>query len=277
MVQSPQYPDLEIIYPRSYTRGRQAGRPVYITIHETDNPTSSARGEARYMQTRTDGVSCHYVVDELELIQVVPTTDTAHTALYHGNRDGIHYEFCGVSGRPDTFDAQLRLAAKQMARDMLRHNIPIWRLTVAQTREAKRGFNSHADITAAWPEDGGNHTDPGTGFPWDTLFTYIRAELEGTTMDETDATEARIWKLIDTGLRGVSETAQFPKPGGGTWSRPLNWLVRRLLELEEAITAQRLEPVPVVLSDEQLAALSENIADQVTARLGSLRFVAEES
>lgn len=192
-MQSPQYPDLLWMPPRSFTPGRQAGKPIHITVHETDNPTSSARGEASYMGTRTDGTSAHYIVDEVELIQGVRTTDTAHTALYHGNRDGIHYEFCGVSGRADTFDAQLRLAAKQMARDVRRHNIPVRRLTPAQTRAGVPGFNSHGDVTLAWPEDSGTHSDPGANFPWSTLFSYVNAELEGDDMATPQEVADAVW------------------------------------------------------------------------------------
>ncbi len=100
----------------------------------------------------------------------------------------------------------------------------------------------------------------------------VESELTAIKADIAD-----VYRVIDTGLRGINETKSFPKPGGApgeTWSRPTNWLVRRLLELEEAITAQRTE---VVLTDEQLVALSESVTDQVIARLAALRFVPEES
>lgn len=193
MVQSPEYPDLLWMPARSITAGRKPGKPIHITVHETDNPTSTARGEATWMQNRTDGTSAHYIVDEVEIIQGVRTTDTAHTAMFHGNRDGIHYEFCGVSGRADTADAQLRLAAKQMARDMRKHDIPLRRLTVSETRAGVPGINSHGDVTKAWPEDGGTHTDPGPNFPWDALFQYVKAELEGDDMPTAKEIAEAVW------------------------------------------------------------------------------------
>lgn len=279
MVASREWPDLEFIACRWGHDGRAvAGQPTKIVVHATDN-TASARNEAAYAARRSDYVSAHYFVDGLVVIQGTYTWDTAWTALQHGNEDGIQYELCGRSGGTWA-DGLLRRAAAQMARDMRKYRIRNVRLVGREVRvRAATGVAGHVDFTVGWPEDGGTHTDPGANFPWATLLSMIADELngEGYMTDETNTTEETIWELLDKGTRATgSETAQFPKPGGGTWSRPLNWLVRRLLELEEAITAERTEPVPVTLSDEQLAALSENVTDQVVARLQGLRFVAEE-
>lgn len=269
---SREYPDLEFIPARWWADGRIDGQPTKIVVHATHN-TASARAEALFAARRDDRVSAHYFVDELECVQGVLTSDTAFCALYHGNQDGIQYELCGLSGGTWS-PALLKRAARQMARDMRRWNIRAVRLYGRDVRvRARTGIAGHVDFTMGWPEDDGNHTDPGGNFPWDDLLGYITEELGGTVAgDETDATEQRIWKFLDTGERGGNnETGQFPKPGGGTWSRPLNWLKRRLLEIEDKIDAPRL----VVLSDEQLVALSENVTDQVVARLGALRFTAD--
>lgn len=275
-MQSPEYPDLSWEPARWRRLGRITGQPTKIVIHKTDN-TASAIAEAVYAGRRSDSVSAHYFVDTVQVVQGVHTENTAFAALQHGNEDGIQYELCGISGQPTPYATGVN-AARQIARDMRKYGIPLVRLQGRQVRNREaRGICGHADFTTGWPEDGGTHTDPGTNFEWNTLFSLISGFLGGTTMvDETDATEGRIWSVIDSGLRGVNETAQFPKPGGGTWSRPLNWLVRRMLELEEAITALRTEPVVIVLSDEQLAAIASAAADQVVVQLRALRFVASD-
>lgn len=272
-MQSPEYPDLLWVPCRWKANGRATGQPTKIVIHKTDN-TAPAAAEAHFATFRPDQVSAHYFVDAVQVIQGVHTLNTAFAALEHGNREGIQYELCGISGQP-TPRATLINAARQIARDMHEYGIPLVHLVGSAVRNTEaKGVTGHIDWTVGRPEDippgRTGHTDPGASFEWNTLFILIRVFLEGDTtmVDETDATEGRIWTLLDSGQRGNNETAPFPKPGGGTWSRPINWLVRRMLELEEAITALRTEEVPVTLTPGQL----DELADKVVERLGSLHF-----
>jgi N-acetyl-anhydromuramyl-L-alanine amidase AmpD len=187
MAQSPEYPDLQWIPPRSYTQGRWTGQPTKITVHYTAGHEGylDAENGALYDQRRTDGTSSHYYVDADSVVQCVRTTDRSHTALYHGNNEGIHYELCGTAQTreqwlDDVSRKTIRNAAKQMARDMRKYNIPLVRLVGRQVRDgAGKGVCGHYDWTIGWPEDGGTHTDPGTEFPWDVLFTDIKEFLEG--------------------------------------------------------------------------------------------------
>jgi len=188
MAQSPEYPDLRWIPPRSYTPGRVSGYPPrFICVHYTagSERSTSAEDGALYDQRRTDGTSSHYYVDSDSVIQCVRTTDRSHTALYHGNRDAIHYELCGtVQTRAQWLDAAsrptLRNAAAQMVRDMQKYRIPLSRVIGRAVRpDSATGVCGHVDFTNGWPEDGGTHTDPGPEFPWDVLFDDIRAALEG--------------------------------------------------------------------------------------------------
>lgn len=271
-MQSPEWPDLLWIPCRWKASGRITGQPTKIVVHMTDN-VASALDEANYAQRRPDSVSAHYFIDHNEVIQGVHTLNTAFAALQHGNEDGIQYELCGLSGYPTPLST-LTNAARQIARDMHTYGIPVIRLIdrEVRNREAK-GIAGHGDFTRGWPEDHGTHTDPGASFEWPQLLTLIRGFLDGGTamVDETNVTEETIWRLIDSGLRGQNETGPFPKPGGGTWSRPTNWLVRRLLELEEEITAARTVEVPVMLTPGQL----DELAGAVASKLGALRFVAD--
>lgn len=204
MVQSPEYPDLLWIPPASFTRGRQAGQPTKITIHYTagrEGGGSTDTDGAHYCQIRTDGTSAHYFVDADSVTQCVRTTDEAHTALEHGNDAAIHYELCGTAQtRAQWLDAvsraTIRNAAKQIARDMGKYDIPLIRLQGRQVRNVlAKGLCGHVDWTVGYPEDRGTHTDPGPQFPWDVLFSDIE-EFLGGDMAISDEDVKRIAEAV---------------------------------------------------------------------------------
>jgi hypothetical protein len=192
MAQSPEYPDLKWIEPRAWGKGRDGKAVRYIVIHYTagSETATSAENGAIHNQNRRDGTSAHYFVDRDSVVQGVRTRDRANCARHRGNRLGIQYELCGtVQTRAQWLDAAslptLRNAARQAARDCRKYGIPPRRLTVAETRRAwtefpngPRGFVGHVDCTYAYPEDEGDHTDPGTHFPWDVFLDMVRDELE---------------------------------------------------------------------------------------------------
>lgn len=202
MVQSTEYPDLRWIPPKAWGRGRDGKAVRYIVIHYTagsERPTSAEDG-ALYNQRRKDGTSAHYFADSDSVVQGVKTSDRANCARHRGNRLGIQYELCGTAQtRAQWLDAAsmgtLKNAAKQVARDCRKYDIPVRRLSVPETRAAwtdyprgPKGIVGHVDCTYAYPEDGGDHTDPGKDFPWDIFLRMVRDELDG-----------------DTGMAGISD------------------------------------------------------------------------
>jgi hypothetical protein len=188
-------------YPASYTKGRT--RPVQIiAIHATHGSEGdlSAENGVSWDKRRTDGTSCHIFVDSNSALREVPDTDRAHHARYHGNQIALGIEICG---RADQSAAQwddavsratLRNAANVAAQLCQIHKIPVRRLSVSETRAAYYnaagsrpfGLAGHIDITKAFPEDDGDHTDPGTYFPWARFLAMVTEELTilngGTTM-----------------------------------------------------------------------------------------------
>lgn len=226
MARSSEYPDLTFVPPRAYGRGRDGKAVRYIVVHYTagSERTTSAEDGASYDARRTDGVSTHYFVDSNSVVQCVLTKDRANTARHKGNRLGIQYELCGtVQTRAQWLDAAslptLRNAAKQIARDCRKYGIPVRRLSAAQTREAwtrfpdgPRGIVGHVDCTNAYPEDGGDHTDPGREFPWDVLLTMVEGEMkEDDDMALSDAELDRIAKAVwDHREKNPYEPAKAP-------------------------------------------------------------------
>jgi hypothetical protein len=182
--------------PRSYTKGRS--RPVqYVVIHSTEGSegVKSAEAGAAYDKVRTDGTSTHLFVDTDTALMEVRFTDTAHAARAKGNACGIQVELCGRAGQTDVqwHDAaslpMLRLAAKEVAAICREFSLPVRRLSVAEVRAAyyapagqrPKGICGHIDVTKAYPEDQGSHTDPGPNFPWSEFLAMVSAELGGST------------------------------------------------------------------------------------------------
>lgn len=203
-------PMLWVGYPRSYTAGRN--RPVqFVTLHYTagsEGPTS-AEGGANYDKNRTDGTSCHAFFDSQGPgLQEVPFGDRSHSAYFHGNEIGVHYEICGtIQTRAQWLDATsmatLRTCAQATYYACEALGLQLRRLSVAETRAAyygapgqrPKGINDHATITAAFPEDPGNHTDVGTAFPWD-IFMGMVLSFGGSTPTPTPQEDEMTVKLL---------------------------------------------------------------------------------
>ncbi len=223
MAQSPEYPDLRWMQPRSWTDdNRTAGQARVIVIHTTEGSAhgQSAMDGAKYDQRRTDGTSAHYYVDSSGVVQCVRTSDRAHTAMPSGNRIGIHYELCGrakwgnAEWTSEYADAMLRHAARQAARDARKYGIPVRWLSANEVRQGLRGFCGHAQISDAFRES--THTDPGGGFPWPRFLAMVSAELNPIEPKENDMTAAELVAELKKG----EESELFRLLRGITWRYP---------------------------------------------------------
>lgn len=195
MAQSTEYPELKFVEARSYERDRDGYSVMFSVIHYTagSERATSAEDGAAYDARRTDGTSCHQFHDQNSTVQCVLTKHMAHSARRWGNRLGVQHELCGTAQtRAQWLDAAstgtLKQAARWVAEDCRKYKLPVRRLTVAQTRRAMteypngpKGIVGHVDCTLAFPEDNGDHTDPGKDFPWDIFLPMVQAELDGDT------------------------------------------------------------------------------------------------
>ncbi len=213
MTQSPEYPDLLWIVPKSWTNANRTSVQL-IVIHDTEGSSNSESAEdgARYNQTRTDGTSAHYFHDSNSTVQGVRTEDESHCAREQGNNRGIHHELCAKASwskaqwlSPDYGLPMLRIVAKQCARDAKKWNIPVRKLNVGQVADGVKGFCGHVEITYAFPQDNGTHTDPGPNFPWPQFLDMVRAELDGDTdmflpTNGSTGEEVKFWQHMLTEL-----------------------------------------------------------------------------
>jgi N-acetyl-anhydromuramyl-L-alanine amidase AmpD len=169
-------------------------------------------------------VSTHFFVDATEIIQSVPLANIAYGCLYNGNHRSVQFELCGVSNHLS--DATLRRAAPYVRRICDRFGIPLRKVSPAEIRNGVKGICGHADITAAFPQDHGTHTDPGANFPWATFIGYVtggtattQGDDVGTIDDPLQAAELSnaehylqsIVGLTDTVEGGITDTVQVHK------------------------------------------------------------------
>lgn len=209
--------------PRSYTRGRLRAVQL-IAVHHTagsEGPSSAENGAA-YDKTRTDGTSTNTFADSNSVAVEVADEDRAHHARAKGNEIALGLELCGTLQTRAQWldpisDATLRNGALWAAEKVIKFGIPIRRLSVAEVRAAyyagpgarPKGFAGHVDITQAFPEDGGDHTDPGPAFPWDVFLGYVAAAvaaLQGPpappTVEDEDAMYPYVVKCEDGEFHG---------------------------------------------------------------------------
>jgi len=106
-------------------KNRPAGKNSiqYITLHDTGNPakTATAAAHAKYLKSEPS-VSWHYTVDETEVVQHLPDSESAwHTGTTRGNNSSIGVEVCIGGNLKKAYDNAAILCA-----DLCRkHNLPV--------------------------------------------------------------------------------------------------------------------------------------------------------
>lgn len=289
MTQSLDFPDLRFVRPRSYTPGRLAGQPNVIVIHYTAGHEGPDAGEAgaAYDAVRRDGTSTHFHVDSSPegvdgVIQCVLLRDEAHTARTYGNDIGVHLELAGtVQTREQWLDAvsrqTIRNAAWIAARVAIRLGFPrsaLRRLSVDEVRHTHPTFGNshvqgvcgHVDITNAFPEDHGTHTDPGIGFPWDVFLADLIEIYDsgGESMSAASKENASTLTVgIDSSgyIQGTDPAFYHQGLGDGKWT--IRSLSERLDALAEKVDALEVAGVDVEALAAALAPLLTKDVDDL--------------
>jgi hypothetical protein len=226
-----------------------------VVIHATDN-TASASAEASYARTRPDKTSAHFYVDDRQVIQALDTSHIAYGCLYHGNRISIQFELCGLSNHVS--DAVMRKAAATVARVCRDNGIPVRKVGASDVRNGVKGICGHGDITAAFPEDHGDHTDPGSQFPWSTFIGYVQGDDAVGINELAYNADSNAWAV----RMGV-DSQVYPGDNPGPLAHAGNPLWDLLRRLDTNVAADLAE-------DRATTVALKALVDQVNAAGGSV-------
>lgn len=175
----------EMIHAANFTRVER--KPNLIVVHtmESSEKPGTARAVARWFagaSGEAPQASAHYCVDGSEIIQCVEDNLIAWHAP-GANARGIGIEHAGRAAQTaaewDDLESNriLRRSAALVAELCLSYKIPTERIGPAEIKAGKPGICGHADVTAAFPDKGHGHSDPGPNFPWDAYLIAVRAEI----------------------------------------------------------------------------------------------------
>lgn len=122
----------------------------YITIHNTAND-ASANNEISYMRGNTAQTSFHFAVDDIEVVQALPTNRNgwhAGDGNGTGNRKTIGLEICYSKSGGPRFDAAERNAAKFTAQLLKERGWDISRVKKHQDWSGK--YCPHRTLDMGW-------------------------------------------------------------------------------------------------------------------------------
>lgn len=162
--------------------GKRTGNVDLIVMHtmETDQGPSVAEmiGKDFAARPADNKASSHVGVDSDSIVQYVPDSYVAYAAP-GANSNGMQIELAGRAGmtRKQWLEpralAVLVLGADVAAQYAHKYSIPLVQLTNAELRAGGRGFIGHVQASEVFKKS--DHTDPGTGFPWDLFLAMVRA------------------------------------------------------------------------------------------------------
>lgn len=146
-----------------------------IVLHSTEGGT--AAGVAHYFTQESSGGSAHLVVDDVACFRTLNNEDVPWGAP-GANTDGFHIEQCGYAAWTNAewtvHKATLLRAAYKTAYHCHLFKIPPVFITAAGLKAGKKGITTHAEVSKAFPNNAGNHHDPGTGWPRSYFMTAVR-------------------------------------------------------------------------------------------------------
>lgn len=92
--------------------------PLWIIIHSTANPTSTAMNERNWLVNiyNTRAASWHYAVDDKQVVEAIPAGELAYGTLdARANHSSINIEMCESGDRVQVIRSTAALVAKLMA------------------------------------------------------------------------------------------------------------------------------------------------------------------
>lgn len=131
----------------TYNRPGTPITPTSVTMHNTDNPNSTAQNNRDYFSNHENAkVSSHWVVDDKEAIQCIPETEMSWHAGAEANRQSISIEVCEFTD-PARHERAYRNAVTLAADILRRHK---WGADKLTTHKRWTGKNCPRHILPIW-------------------------------------------------------------------------------------------------------------------------------
>lgn len=177
---------IEIWSPNKYD-GDGGYKKSIIVVHTNEagpygyhKHPGTAESLAKYLSRPEVQASYHLAVDRnADVARMVADSDRAWAAGAVGNNEGLHICALGWAAQEREewldFPQQLRQIGLEIARWCKQEGIPAEKLTPDQLRAGTWGVGGHGDVAEAWGET--DHTDPGSGFPYDVVLDVAKREL----------------------------------------------------------------------------------------------------
>ena len=153
----------------TYTAKHHSGtRPLsaikWVVMHSTEG--DSARGAAAWFANPASGGSAHLCIDDQHCFRTL-RDELVPWGAPGANTNGFHIEQAGYAKWSSLIWSSkhrntLERAAYKAALHCRKFGIPPYFVAAAALREGRPGVTTHAECTKAF---GGNHTDPGSGWP----------------------------------------------------------------------------------------------------------------
>ena len=145
-----------------------------IVIHATEGGTSQS--VASYFTMPSAGGSTQLVTDDYECYRCL-RDDEIPWGAPGMNYHGFHIEQCGYAAWLSTMWSSthrktLMRTAYKTALHCKKYDIPITFCFAADLKAGKQGITTHAECTKAF---GGDHTDPGAGWPRALFMGMVRS------------------------------------------------------------------------------------------------------
>jgi hypothetical protein len=203
-----------IASPNYSSRG---GSGVRLVVVHTAEGARTYRELGSFFASSSSGVSSHTGIDDTPGVigEYVSVDLKAWTAAV-ANPYAVQTELCAFAawdhptwwGHP----AMLENCAAWIAEECGRFGIPLRRLTAAEAQGGAAGICGHVDLGP----DGGNHWDPGPGFPWDDVMEMagggrpnVPDETEDVNMVLLDERSGGYWVAFKDGAVHAYDGAPF--------------------------------------------------------------------
>ncbi len=159
-------------YHQSGTRPNSAVH--LIVLHSTEGG-GTARDVAHYFTSPNSGGSAHLVIDDTSCYRCLANTVVPWGAP-GANVDGFHVEQVGYAAWTTDMWLAHPGMLERVAYIVHSHvfSIPITFVKASGLQGGRHGVTTHAEVSKAFPNDAGNHHDPGTGYPLEHVLTLAR-------------------------------------------------------------------------------------------------------